>query len=67
MNGMPVIINPLSSSTCLRGDLIGNVDVLFGTDGAVKTRVVYSCPLYHHKCVSVRFGICCRHLNKEEG
>jgi len=66
MNGKHVTIRPLSFNTCSRVASIESVDVVYGIGAAVKTVVVYNCPLYHHKCESARFGICCQHLNRDD-
>lgn len=66
MNGKHVNIKHHYSGTCSRAVLTENVLLLFGIGGAAKTVVVYNCPLSHRKCESARFGICCRHLNRDD-
>jgi hypothetical protein len=67
MSGSREIIKDRSSNTCLKGDSTVNVQQSFGTDGAVKTHVVCSCPLSLPKCELELYGTCSLRLNKDEG
>lgn len=67
MSGSPEITSLPSFSTCLRGDLNGREQLLYGIDAVVRIPAAFSFRLWPPKCALALSGICFPHSSKGGG